>query len=228
MRNQGGRIDAIAMQQWMRGVEERLRALEGGVNRQSGDARWTRSVLSPPGGLTLRRSDGFLRAHWNPVTLPDLRYYEVQMGRRSDFSDAEIVQTTEPYHAWTFGLGAQGFYFYVRVRSIGADRRIGAFGPRSESPVPDRKNLAPQAGILRLPRTTDVFQVGGQAQTIDRIMGGWIGRCVTLYFVVAHTVEDNDGIRLSGNFSATADSTLTLRYIGDPYGWVAVSSVTSI
>jgi hypothetical protein len=205
-------------------AEARLRALEEAWNRQAPKASGTQGVVPRLTKFDITRTEDMLQVGWGAVTMPDLRYYEVQIDRHSDFRTPEItIQTPNPFATFTTGFGMIGFYFYVRARAVSNDRRVGPWTPKVETPSPSEKTLNPSSGVLQIPRRADSFPVGGSATTITDIRGGWVGRFVTLYFTVAHTVQDNTRIRLTSNFTATVPSTLSLRYMGDTLGWAEVA-----
>lgn len=217
-------------------LERRIRALEAAdregtdiQSRQSSKARWGRGYVPQIEGMEITRDYAGLTVNWNASTIPDLRYYELQFARKPNFGAVTTVQTTDPFHFFNAGYGMPGFYFYVRGRIVSDDRRPGPWAPKLESAPPERRNIFPVSGVLTLPRRPDGVVVGGtSASTITRIDGGWVGRCVTLFFIVAHTVTDSNRIRLVGNFTATVNSSLTLRFIGPPYEWVEVSRTGTI
>ena len=217
-----GRADAQALELRMRQMEAQLREMNEAWNRLAPDARWVRGAVPQVSGLSVTRTATNLQLEWDAVTTPDLRYYEVEIDRRGNFPSPEVVRTPDLRTTWTSGYGFAAFYFYLRARAVSNDRRVGPWSPKLESPEPDPSEISPQSGILTLPKRTDAIVVGGTAQTITRIDGGWTGRCVTLYLTVAHTVQDNARLRLEGNFAPTPPASLTLRFFGDLYGWVEV------
>lgn len=201
-----------------------MRALEEAWNRQASTARGTQGVVPRLTKFDITRGEDLLQVKWGPVAMPDLRYYEVQIDRHSNFRSPEItIQTPDPYATFSTGFGMIGFYFYVRARAVSNDRRIGPWTPKVETPAPEPKTLSPVAGVLTIPRRSNAYPIGGSATTITDIRGQWFGRIITLYFTVAHTVQDNSRLRLASNFTATVPSTLTLRYLGDSIGWAEVA-----
>ncbi len=217
-------------------IERRLAALEAAQreatdiqSRQSSKARWGRGFVPQVEGMKLVRSEAGLTLDWDAARIPDLRYYELEFARKPNFGSVTKVQTTDPFHFFTAGYGMPGFYFYVRARIVSDERRPGPWSTKFESAPPVRREVAPVDGVLTLPRRPDGLVVGGQStQTITLIEGAWVGRCVTLFFLLAHTVQDSARIRLEGNFTAGVNSTLTLRYIGPPYEWVEVARTGTI
>jgi hypothetical protein len=179
--------------------------------------------------MRLVRSEAGLSLDWDAATIPDLRYYELEFARKPNFGSVDQVRTTDPFHFFTAGYGMAGFYFYVRARIVSDERRPGPWSPKLETAPPVQRRVNPVDGVLSLPRRPDALVVGGaSATTITRIDGGWTGRCVTLFFTVTHTVQDNTRIRLAGNFTATVNSCLTLRYVGDQIQWVEVARTGTI
>jgi hypothetical protein len=209
-------------------AEQRLRALEEAWNRQAPRASGTQGVVPRLTKFDITRTEDLLQVGWGPVTMPDLRYYEIQIDRRSNFATPTTIQTPNPFQTFTSGFGMIGFYFYVRARAVSNDRRVGPWTPKVETPSPGEKTLNPVSGVLTVPRRSDSFPVGGNATTITDIRGGWVGRIVTLYFTATHTVQDNSRLRLAGNFTATNPSALTLRYIGDTVGWAEVARTATL
>ena len=204
-------------------LESSMREMQEAWNRQSPTSRGAQGVVPRLDKFLITRTEDLLQVNWGAVAMPDLRYYEIQVDRRSNFSKPITVQTPNPFHVLTTGFGMIGFYFYVRARAVSNARRPGPWTPKVETPAPSPITLVPASGVLRVPRRTDAYQVGGGATTITQVTGGWVGRIVTLYFTTAHTVQDNATLRLEGNFAATVPSTLTLRYMGDLVGWAEVA-----
>ena len=204
-------------------LESSMRGMEEAWNRQSPTSRGTAGVVPRLTKFFITRTEDALQVNWGAVSMPDLRYYEIQVDRRSNFSSPITVQTPNPFHMLTTGFGMIGFYFYVRARAVSNARRPGPWTPKVETPSPSTLTLVPASGVLKIPRRTDVYPVGGGATTITRITGGWVGRIITLYFTATHTVQDNTTLRLAGDFNATVNSCLTLRYVGDAIGWAEVA-----
>lgn len=224
-----GRGSVIALEARIRALEAAQRELVDIQSRQATKARWTRGYVPQLSGFDVVRSEAGLTINWDAATIPDLRYYELEFSRRASFDTVTTVKTTDPFHFFTAGYGMPGFYFYVRARAVSDERRPGPWTPKFESAPPERRNIAPVNGVLTVPRRPDGVVVGGtSASTINRIDGGWVGRCVTLFFIVGHTVTDSDRIRLAGSFTATVNSSLTLRFIGVPYEWVEVARTGTI
>lgn len=218
-----GRTDAAAVEARMRALETDLRDIRDTFNRFTGNARWARGVAPQVTGLVVVRTEEKLQIDWTAVTMPDPRYYEVQIDRRPNFGTPVSRLTSDTFMDWTSGSGFTGFYFYVRVRAVSADRRPGPFSPKVESAAADSgRTVVPASGVLKLPKNCDAIVVGGNATTITDITGGWVGRCVTLFFLSTHTVVDSSLLRLAGNFTATVNSSLTLRWFG-ARGWVEVT-----
>lgn len=208
----------------LRQIERDLTEIRDTFNAFTGNARWARGSAPQVTGVVVTRTDEMLRINWQPVTMPDPRFYEVQVDRRPNFGTPTIVRTSDTHTAWTSGHGFTGFYFYVRVRAVSSDRRAGPFSPKVESAAPDARTTVPRSsGVLKLPKNTDAIVVGGNATNITDITGGWVGRCVTLFFLSTHTVVDSAILRLAGNFTATVNSSLTLRWFGPDRGWVEVT-----
>lgn len=220
----------------VRSLEARIAALESALreqvdiqSRQATSDRWSRGFVPQLQGVELVRSEAGLMLSWTAATIPDLRYYELEYARKPNFGSVTRVRTTDPFHFFTAGYGMPGFYFYVRARLVSDERRPGPWTAKLESAPPGRSSIAPVSGVLTLPRRPDAIVVGGtSASSIVRIDGGWVGRCITLFFLVGHTVTDSSRIRLAGNFTATVSSSLTLRFMGDPYEWVEVSRTGTI
>lgn len=224
-----GRSDVAALEARIRALEAAIREQTDIQSRQASQNRWSRGFVPQLENVEVIRSEAGLSLSWTPARIPDLRYYELEFSRKPNFGTVTNVKTTDPFHFFTDGYGMPGFYFYVRARMVSDERRPGPWTAKLESAPPERRNIAPVSGILNLPRRPDGIVVGGTAATtISRIDGGWVGRCVTLYFVVAHTVSDSDMIRLTSAFTATGNRTLTLRFIGPPYMWVEVARTTAI
>jgi len=77
------------------------------------------------------------------------------------------------------------------------------------------------ADPLNIPASVNFFQISG-TNNIGTINGGWVGREITLTF--ADTLTMNDGgasLKLAGNFTTSANS--TLRLIHDGVAWCEVS-----
>ena len=218
-----GKSDSRDLERKLRQLQTEMRSMQEAWNRQATTARGTQGTVPRLTKFDITRTIDALQIGWGAVSMPDLRYYEVQIDRRSNFSSPSVIQTPDPFITFTTGFGMIGFYFYVRARAVSNDRRIGPWTPKVETPSPDAKTLRPASGVLTVPRRTDAFPVGGNATTITDIRGGWVGRIVTLYFTVAHTVQDNSRLRLTSNFVAPVPSTLTLRYMGDSVGWAEVA-----
>lgn len=220
----------------VRALEARISALEAAIreqidiqSRQVGKQRWGRGFVPQIQNVQLMRSDAGLSLSWDPAAIPDLRYYELQYSRKPSFELPSTVKTINPFDFFTAGYGMPGFYFYARVRMVSDERRPGPWTPKLESAPPQKASIAPVSGVLTLPRRPDGIVVGGtSASTIARIDGGWVGRCVTLFFIVNHTVTDSTRLRLVGDFAATVNSSLTLRFMGDPYEWVEISRTGTI
>jgi hypothetical protein len=224
-----GKSDLVALELRIRALEAAQREATDIQSRQSTRARWTRGFVPQVQGMRLIRSEAGLSLDWDAATIPDLRYYELQFARKPNFGSVETVQTTDPFHFFTAGYGMPGFYFYVRARIVSDERRPGPWSPKLETAPPETRRTNPSGGVLALPRRPDAIVVGGVgAQTITEISGGWVGRCVTLFFLVAHTVQDSSRIRLVGNFTAGVNSSLTLRYMGAPFEWVEVARTGTI
>ncbi len=217
-----GRTDSAATEARLRSVETDLRDIRDTFNRFTGNARWARGTAPQVTGLVVTRTDEQMRIHWNAVTMPDPRYYEVQIDRRANFGTPVTIRTSDTFMDWTSGHGFTGFYFYVRTRAVSSDRREGPWSPKVETAAPDARTVVPASGTLKLPKGCDAIVVGGNATNITDITGGWVGRCVTLFFLSTHTVVDSAILRLAGNFTATVNSSLTLRWFGDR-GWVEVT-----
>lgn len=99
--------------------------------------------------------------------------------------------------------------------------------------LPDRNRLGPNmrssfntaissAGTITLPSTGEVFEVTGTTN-ISTINGGWRGRIVTLVFADVLTVNDGSNLKLNGNFTTSADDTLTLAYVNSNWYEIARS-----
>ncbi len=217
-------------------LERRIAALEASFrqkidleSRQSSPARWSRGFVPQVSGMKVVRSEAGLRLNWEAATIPDLRFYELQFSRQPDFGTFDTVKTIDPFHSYNAGYGTPGFYFYVRARIVSDARSPGPWSPKIESAPPETRRIAPETnGVLILPKRPDALVVGGSASTITRIDGGYVGRFVTLFFVVAHTVQDSNRIRLVGNFTAAVNSSLTLRFMGGPFEWVEVARTGTI
>lgn len=217
-----GRPSAAAGESRLRAIETELRDIRDSFNRFTGDARWARGVAPQVVNVVVTRTDEMLRVNWDAVTMPDPRFYEAQIARRPNFGTPEVIRTSDTFLNWTSGHGFTGFYFYVRIRAVSADRRQGPWSPKIESAAPDPSRATPFGGTLKLPKRSDAIVVSGNATNITAITGGWVGRCVTLFFLSTHTVVDSATLRLAGNFTATVNSSLTLRFFGER-GWVEVT-----
>lgn len=224
-----GKNDVATLEARIRAIESQLREQTDIQSRQSSKARWGRGFVPQVSGMKIVRSEAGLTLDWDAATIPDLRYYELQFARKPNFGTVTLVQTTDPFHFFTAGYGMPGFYFYVRARVVSDERRPGPWSPKIESAPPELRRISPLSGVLTLPKRPDALVVGGASPTtITRIDGGYVGRFITLLFVVAHTVTDSDRIRLVGNFTATVNSSLTLRYMGAPFEWVEVARTGTI
>lgn len=221
------RLDAAASEARLRGLETDLRDIRDTFNRFTGDARWERGSAPQVTNVVVTRTNEQLRVNWAAVTMPDPRFYEVQIARRANFGTPVVLRTSDTFLDWTSGHGFTGFYFYVRVRAVSSDRREGPFSPKVESAAPDARTIVPQNGVLKLPKNCDALVVGGNATNITDITGAWVGRCVTLFFLSTHTVVDSAILRLAGNFTATVNSSLTLRWFGER-GWVEVTRTATL
>lgn len=76
------------------------------------------------------------------------------------------------------------------------------------------------ASVPRLPKYADFITITGTT-AIDALTASWAGRRVTLKFAGALLMNDANNLRLSGNFSTTADDTITL--ICDGATWFELS-----
>ena len=77
------------------------------------------------------------------------------------------------------------------------------------------------AASLTLPRGADVINVTGTTGITSISATGNARRCVTLNFVAALTVTDGSNLKLAGNFTTTADDTLTLYCDGT--NWIEIA-----
>lgn len=218
-----GKSDTRDLENRLRAAEATIRDMKEAWNRQAPNSRSLSGTVPRLTKFDIIRTEDALQIGWGPVSMPDLRYYEIQIDRKPNFGEPVTIQTPNPFHTWTSGFGMIGFYFYVRARAVSNDRRVGPWTPKVETPSAEARTVSPVAGVLTIPRRTDAFQVGGGATTITDIRGGWVGRIITLYFNVAHTVQDNTKLRLESNFAATVPSALTLRFMGDTIGWAEVA-----
>lgn len=218
-----GRTENATTDARMRDIEAEVRDIRDSLNRQTGPQRWGRGPTPQVERVVVTRTDEALRIDWDAVTMPDLRYYEIQIARRANFGTAVNIRTSNTHHTWTSGHGFTGFYFYVRTRAVSNDRRAGPWSPKIESASADTSTVFPSSGVLKLPKRTNAIVVSGNATTITDITGGWVGRCVTLFFLSTHTVQDSAVLRLAGNFTATVNSSLTLMWFGQTRGWVEVT-----
>ena len=224
-----GRSEIASLEARIRALEVAQREATDIQSRQATRARWSRGYVPQIQGVEVVRSDAGISLSWTAAGIPDLRYYELEFSRKPNFAAVTTVRTTDPFHFFTAGYGMPGFYFYVRARSVSDERRPGPWTAKLESAPPERSSIAPVNGVLVLPRRPDGIVVGGTgAATVTRIDGGWVGRCVTLFFLVGHTIQDSTRIRLVGNFTAGVNSCLTLRFVGDPYEWVEVARTGTI
>jgi hypothetical protein len=77
------------------------------------------------------------------------------------------------------------------------------------------------ASTINLPAQGSYFRISG-AGTISNIVGGSVGRTLTLQFLTANTVIDNSGnLQLAGNLTANNNTILQLIYNGT--NWLEIS-----
>lgn len=102
------------------------------------------------------------------------------------------------------------------------DHRAGAYGALGGSSPPPAATVA-SAATLTLPQGVRVVNVTGTTgvSSIDAV--GHDGAVVVLVFAAALTVTDGSNLRLAGNFTSTADDTLTVACVGANWYEVARS-----
>lgn len=89
------------------------------------------------------------------------------------------------------------------------DHRAGFAGAHGHMPPPQAATVA-SASTLTLPLGASVVTVTGTTGITNITATGRSGQVVTLIFQGALTVTDGGNLRLAGNFTTTADDTLTL------------------
>ena len=91
---------------------------------------------------------------------------------------------------------------------------------RNNKTVQDAIRTVASTGSLTLLDGYDAFEVTGTT-TITAIAAGYPGRLVTLKFNGALTVEDDNNLKLVGDFTTSANDVLTL--VSDGTNWFEVS-----
>lgn len=89
------------------------------------------------------------------------------------------------------------------------DHRAGPAGVHGQLPPPAAPTIA-SAATLTIPPLVQVVIVSGTTGVTNITATGRSGQRVTLVFQGALTVTDGGNLRLAGNFTTTADDTLTL------------------
>jgi len=83
-------------------------------------------------------------------------------------------------------------------------------------------NTVASAATISLPAAYDIIQISGVTGITGIATGNaWKGRTVTLMFQGVLTVTDGSNLKLAGNFTTTADDTLTLACV-DGTNWYEV------
>lgn len=103
------------------------------------------------------------------------------------------------------------------------DHRGGNFGAHGTLPPPAAVSIA-SASTLAIPNGQRVATITGTTGVTNITATGHSGAVVTLIFSGALTVTDGGNLRLAGNFTTTADDTLTLACDGTNWHEVARSA----
>lgn len=102
------------------------------------------------------------------------------------------------------------------------DHRAGAYGALGGYSPPPAATVA-SAATLTLPQGVRVVNVTGTTGVSSIDAAGHDGAVVVLVFAAALTVTDGSNLRLAGNFTSTADDTLTVACVGANWYEVARS-----
>lgn len=102
------------------------------------------------------------------------------------------------------------------------DHRAGPLGVHGDMPVPAAVTIA-SASTIAIPLGQRVASISGTTGITSITATGHSGATVVLVFQGALTVTDGSNLRLAGNFTTTADDTLTLACDGTNWFEVARS-----
>lgn len=127
------------------------------------------------------------------------------------------AQTGTPSHVNITGNIVRAVSFTSGNRVIQGPDSLGSasgnYAPDVNCTITVAANINPNGGQI----TCNWIRIIGAATSITSLTASPQGRVITLEFASAQTVVDGGNLRLSGNFVATADDTITLRSSGSDY-----------
>jgi hypothetical protein len=146
----------------------------------------------------------------------------------STIMDGVIMTDTQVVKTQQYGLRVQAIALLLTISNCNMDGNV--IYPYAFDAIPTNFNesnnytaepvTVASAGTVFLPNFGRVFVITGTTN-INALGNQWRGRQVTLVFQGALTVGDTGSLVLAGNFTTTADDTLTL--ISDGVNWYEVS-----